>query len=277
MRKIGYLYLVASAVIILILDNFIEIFRTAYSWWLVPLLLAGFTLGFILIQLGLFVLMIFCTDVEKPLGRSNSIFRFLLSCSLPMIIRAARVKINFTSYVDELPHDKKMLFVCNHLHDFDPVVMLDVFSEFKIGFIGKKEIYEKRPFVKRAMHRLNSLPIDRENDREAAKTIIKAINIIKNDVASIALFPEGYTSLSGEFQPFRNGSFKIALKSGCPIVVCVINNTQAIPKNMFRRRTEVDFRCLEIINPEDYEGMNTSELGDMIHDRMAEELQKMKV
>ena len=276
MQKISYVYLIISAVLILILDNFLDLFTQSYSWWLIPLMLAGFTVAFILLQLIVFMGIIFFTNTEKPIGRGNKLFRFLLKSSLPIILGAARVKINFTNYIDELPKNTRMLFVCNHQHDFDPIIMLNVFPDSDIGFIGKKEIYETRPIVKRAMHRLCSLPIDRENDREAAKTIISAIKLIKNDIASIALYPEGYTSKTCEFLPFRNGSFKIALKSKCPIAVCVINNTRAIPKNMFRRKTVIDFRCLEVIYPEVYDGMNTQELGDMIHEKMEKEINLMR-
>ena len=276
MKKIGCFYLILSAILILILNNFYNVFTQSHSWISVPLMLVGFTLAFMLLQIIALIAVILCTNVEKPIGKGNGLFRILLKYSLPIIIGAARVKVNFTDNVGELPKNKRMLFVCNHQHDFDPIIMLSVFPDCEIGFIGKKDIYESRPIVKRAMHRLSSLPIDRENDREAAKTIVKAIKLIKDDVTSIGLYPEGYTSKTCEFLPFRNGSFKIALKAKCPIVVCVINNTRAIPKNMLRRKTEIDFRCLQVINPEDFDGMTTAELGDMIHGKMEKEINLMR-
>ena len=132
------------------------------------------------------------------------------------------------------------------------------------------------PLIAKAMHRLHSLPIDRENDREAAKTIIKAIKLIKEDKASIGLFPEGYVSKSCELLPLRNGSLKIALKTGVPVAVCALNNTRELPKNIFRRKTEVEFRLLDVIYPEQYEGMNTAELGEIIHSQMADALKEMR-
>ena len=154
--------------------------------------------------------------------------------------------------------------------------MLTVFPDSEIGFIGKKEIYETRPIVKRAMHRLYSLPIDRENDREAAKTIINAIKLIKDDKASIALFPEGYVSKSCELLPFRNGSLKIATKANVPIVVCAINNTRELPKRIFRRPSTVEFRFLDVIYPEQFEGMNTQQIGEIIHSQMEAALSDMR-
>ncbi len=271
-----YFYLVASAALIPILNNFFEILRKPYSWWLAPVLLVAFFIGFILIQMAVFALTILFTDMKKPPKGSSKFFRFLVKHSLPIIIFLARVKIN-TQGIEKLPENTRMLFVCNHQHDFDPVIIYSVFPDAEIGFIGKKEIYKTMPFIARAMHRLNSLPIDRENNREAAKTIVKAIKIIEEDKASIALFPEGYVSKSCELLPFRNGSLKIAMKAKVPIAVCVIDNTRSIVKNMFRRKTEVEFRLLDVIFPEQFAEMNSSELGDIIHEKMQTALEEIRV
>ena len=270
-----YFYIVLSAALVPILNIFFEILRQPYSWWLVPVLFIGFILLFIIVQFAIFAAMIQFTSFDKPVDRGEKLFRFLLKASLPIIVKVARVKLNFKG-IEKLPEDRRMLVVCNHQHDFDPAVIVSAFPDADLGFIGKKEIYTTMPFVAKAMHRLRSLPIDRENDREAAKTIIKAINTIKEDKASIAIFPEGYVSKSCELLPFRNGCFKIALKANVPIVVCVINNTREIPKNIFRRKTEVEFRLLDVVYPEDYVGKNTTEIGDQIHKLMYDALKEIR-
>ncbi len=270
-----YIYLVVSAALIPILDNFFAILREPYSWWLVPVLFVSFFVGFIILQMAVFAITIAATDLNKEFNRRDRFFRFMIKISLPIIIAVARVKINAKG-IDKLPKDTLSFFVCNHQHDFDPVIMLSVFPDANIGFIGKKEIYKTMPFIARGMHRINSLPIDRENNREAAKTIIKAIKTIESGVASIALFPEGYVSKSCELLPFRNGCFKIATKAKAPIAVCVINNTRQIPKNIFRRKTEVEFRLIDVIYPEKYADMSTAELGDLIHEEMQSELAEIR-
>lgn len=274
MFYIYYVYIIVSAALIPILNNFFPILRQSYSWWLTPLLLIGFILGFIILQLLTLAVMIQFTNREKP-PKNTTFFRFLLKNTLPLIVKVARVKIN-TKGTEKFPDDTRVMLVCNHQHDFDPAVIMSVFPDAKLGFIGKKEIYTLFPFVSKAMHRINSLLIDRENDREAAKTIINAIKTIKEDTASIGIFPEGYTSIECELLPFRNGCFKIATKSNVPIVVCVLNNTREIPKNIIRRKTEVDFRLVDVIYPEQYEGLNTTEIGDMIYEKMKKELDEIR-
>ena len=183
------------------------------------------------------------------------------------MMKFVRVKLNVTG-ADKVPENTRMLFVCNHQHDLDPIMLLAAFPDAEIGFIAKKEIYVKMPFISRAMHKLHCLPIDRENDRAAVKTIISAIKLLKDDTVSVALFPEGYVSKSCELLPFRNGAFKIAYKAEVPIVVCAINNTRVAAKSLGWRHSEIDLRVLSVIQYEEFKGMTTAELGDIIHSQM---------
>ncbi len=264
-----YFYLITAGALLPILNNFLPIFEKSYSWWLVPLLYLVFFLGLVLLQIGLMFLAFAFANPNSPPEKGAKFYRFIVKYTLPLIIWIAKVKINLTGIdPDDVPKDRKMLFVCNHQHDFDPAVLYSVFPDNEIGFIGKKDIITKLPFIAKIMRLLYGLFIDRESDRVAAKTIIEAIHILKEDKASIGLFPEGYTSKQCELLPFRNGSFKIALKAKVPIVVCVINNTRQIPKNMVFKTTKVDFEIVDIIYPEQFEGMNTTELGDMVHKKM---------
>ena len=269
-----YVYLVISAALIPILDNFFEILRHSYSWWLVPLLFIVFFLGLVIIHLLITVVWILTIRTDRPV-KSRPAFRRWVNLTIPLLMKLVRVKVNAKG-VDKVPENGRMLFVCNHQHDFDPVMLLSVFPDYDIGFIGKKEIYKTMPLIGKAMHGLCCLSIDRENNREAAKTIIEAVHILKEDKASIGLFPEGYVSKSCELLPLRNGSLKIAFKAKVPIVVCVLNNTRSIPKRMFIRHTDIELRVLSVINPDEYEGMTTVELGDIIHAQMKTALDEIR-
>ncbi len=272
-----YVYLVISALLVPILNNFLPILRQGYSWWLVPLLIVGGFLALSILHLIWFLLSFLFVSIKSDKEKGSRYYRFVLKHTLPLIVSLARVKINVMGLdVDKVPTDRKMLFVCNHQHDFDPVIIWSVFPNNDIGFIGKKEIYKTMPFIAKVMHKLYGLPIDRENNREAAKTIIEAIKYIKEDKASIAVFPEGYTSLQCKLLPFRNGAFKIALKPKVPIVVCTLNGTREIPKRMIWRGCTVDFKIIDVIYPEDYEGMNTNDIGEKIHNQMQEALTELR-
>ena len=270
-----YIYLIISAALIPIINNFFDILKQPNSWWLVPLIFISFFVGFVILQFAIVMIMVFTTNLQKSPDKGAKLFRALLKSCLSIIVFLGRVKIN-TIGTEKLPEDGRMLFVCNHQHDFDPAVILSVFPDSEIAFIGKKEIKVEMPLIARFMHRLYSLFIDREHDREAAKTIIQAIKQIKEDKVSMAVFPEGYTSKSCELLPLRNGCFKIAIKTNVPIVVCVLNNTQSIPSRLFRKRSEVEFRLLDVIYPEQYEGMNTTQIGDIVYEKMYTALKEIR-
>ncbi len=268
------LYLILSAAAVVLSNNFLPIFRQSYSWWLVPVMFIGIFLALIIIQFLIFAGMIFFTNIKKA-PKGERFFRFLVRHSLPIMIFLVGARIK-TEGTEKLPNTKNMLFVCNHQHDFDPVIIFSAFPKATISFIGKKDIMEEMKFVTKAMHRLSCLFIDRDNDREAAKTIISAIKILNKGERSIGLFPEGYCSKTGELQPIRNGSLKIATKAKVPVVVCVVDNTRQVVKNMFRRKTVINFRLVDVIQPEAFENMTTTELGDLIHSKMETALKEIR-
>ena len=86
------------------------------------------------------------------------------------------------------------------------------------------------------MKMLHCLFLDRKDPKEGLKTILQAIDDIKNGI-SICVFPEG-TRNDGEelsMMPFRDGAFKIATKTGCAIIPVSMNNTAEIFENHFPR------------------------------------------
>ena len=91
--------------------------------------------------------------------------------------------------------------------------------------VAKKEMLNY-PFLRTWMKRVYCLFLDRDNIREGLKTILTAIDQVKNGI-SVFIFPEGTRNKGEELSllPFHAGSFKIAEKSGCPIVPVALNNT----------------------------------------------------
>lgn len=264
-----YFYLLAAGLLLPVINNFVNVLDKGYSWLLAPILYVTIFIGFILIHMAFLVLAFVLIDPKSPPEKGARFYRFILRLSLPLIVFMAKVKIKVSGIdPEDIPNDEPMLFVCNHFSQLDPVILMAVFRNHNIGFIGKKDICEKMPLIAKAMRKLYGVFVDRENDREAAKAIIEAIRILKDKKASIGLFPEGYTNKGSQLLPFRNGSFKVALKSKVPIVVCAVYNTRILQKRVFRRKTVVEFKVADIIYPNEYEGMNTTELGDMIHQKM---------
>jgi 1-acyl-sn-glycerol-3-phosphate acyltransferase len=124
-----------------------------------------------------------------------------------------------------------------------------------------------------AMHKIMCQLINRENDREALKTILKCIQLIKDDEVSIGVFPEGGIKGDGKLHHLKGGVFKIAQKAGVPIVVCTLKGTSELFRNMKRlRRTPIRLHLVDVIPAEEVAAANTVALSDKIYAMMLEDL-----
>ena len=237
------------------------------SWnalWQVPVFsLAGF---FVLVLLFLLVLLVSClfVDPKKILDRPSNYFRFLLNefCRMALTLGGVRV---VTTGLDRVPHNSRFLLVSNHKFAFDPIIFYAAMPWADLAFLSKKENFSIF-LVAQIMREVLCLPVDRDNDRESLKSILKAISFIKDDKASIAVFPEGKTNKTADtLLPFRNGVFKIAQKANVPIVVCSLVNSRAILKNMFRKHTDVYLDVVDVVPADALAGKTTIEVGAEIH------------
>ena len=83
------------------------------------------------------------------------------------------------------------------------------------------------------MRRSGYVAIDRDDPREAARSIVNAAAIIQGGVNGIA-FPEGTRSRTGELGEFRSGTFALALRAGVPLVPISIEGSYRVimPKTL---------------------------------------------
>lgn len=258
-----YFYIVASAVLTL----FSGVTTQHGSLYKTPLTLIAIFIGFI----ALHAIVFFASTYICKTG--SKFYRGVIKHTLPIIIKLLRVEVHITGE-DKVPKGERFLLVCNHIHNIDPAIIMYALPEAELCFIGKKEIEELMPLVFKVFSNLGGIPIDRENNREGAKAIIKACNLIKNDEASVGIFPEGYTSMDGNLQSIRNGALKIATKTGSKIVVCTLKGTKEAIDRIFIRRNHIYFDILEVIDTVD--NTHTNELGDRVHVLMAENIEKRR-
>ena len=248
-----------------------EVFSSA--WWPLWLLLSavGSVLAMVVLAFVFMVIACALVDQEKPQKHDSKFYRTLSHLYIDAIMKVAKVHLHTTG-MEQVPQDGRFMLVCNHVHDSDPVMLLTAFRDSQLAFISKRE-NKTMPFVGKLMHKMLCQLINRENDREALKTILNCVRILEEDKASVAVFPEGYIYDDRKLHHFRPGVFKIATKTKVPIVVCTLRGThEALPKAMRLKRSEVEVRLLQVIYPEEYENMTTVELSEQIYARMAADL-----
>ncbi len=243
-----------------------------YSWlWALPLGFLGSFVGFLLLLLVFFLIVTAVVRLDVPQEEDSPFYRWVVALGAEFALEALQVRLELTG-MEQLPQDGRFLLVCNHLCIMDPVVLLKVFRKKQLAFISKQE-NDSMFLVGKLMHKIMCQPINRENDREALKTIIKCIKMLQADQVSVGVFPEGYTSRDGLLHSFRSGVFKIAQKAKVPVVVCTIQNTKQIFHNGARLKpTHVQLHLVGVIPAEETQGVTAVELGNRVHRMMAQDL-----
>lgn len=248
----------------------LEAFENLMWLWLLPASFIGFFAVMALLAFLFLRLACACVDMHVMPEKDSSFFRNMIYLLMEAALPFMGIRLHTTG-MEKMPKGR-FLLVCNHISDMDPVMLLWMFRKYQLAFISKRE-NDERPIVGPVMRKLMCQPINRENDREALKTILRCIQLLKEDKVSVAVFPEGYTSLDGLLRPFRSGVFKIAQKAEVPIVVCTAKNTRYIFGNAKKLKpTEVYIDVVDVLYPDSFHGQTTVELGRRIYEMMAEHM-----
>ena len=243
------------------------------AWlWVLPLgFLGGFLLSLLLCVLVLVVLSS-RTDPDAQYEDDDPFIRNIIKLYAPAVFRLLGCRIEVVG-AERMPADGRFQLVSNHLADLDPGIFFTAFPDHQLSFIAKKEVADM-PIIGLLMRRILCQFVNRENDREALKTILKCISILKEKKASVAVFPEGRKSTDRFLlHHFRPGVFKISQKSNVPLVVCTLMGTQNILPNLKRlRRTAIRLSVLGVIPAEELKGITTVAIAERVHAMMAEDL-----
>jgi len=220
----------------------------------VVIVLLAFLIGFIPVLI-----------VEWIIGMFNRRARDISSLRMVQGVFKLMLKITGAEIIvigEENVPDEPVLFIGNHRSFFD---ILITYSRCKnlTGYVAKKEM-EKVPLLSTWMKRLYCLFLDRSSPKEGLKTILQAIDYVKNGI-SICIFPEGTRNKGEELSmlDFKDGALKIAEKTGCAIIPMSLNNTAEIFENHFPRiiKTRVILEYGQPIYPNELDKETKKRLG----------------
>lgn len=183
------------------------------------------------------------------------------------------LKVTGMSYkafgIENIPKES-CLFVANHQSLFDIPLLMDA-AKKPLGFIAKKEL-KKVPVLHSWTKEINCVYLDRENVREAIKSINEGIEFLKQGV-SMAIFPEGTRAKDGKIKAFKKGSLKLATKSGVPVVPVTIQGTyKAFELNKKLQDTEVTIHFGKPIYPETLDKEKQSNLSEIVKEEITKYL-----
>ena len=261
------LSMILSAVVSLAIGAF-----ESYRWlWMMPALAVAFFVAMMLCLYGYLDLMGRRVDKSAEQDGDDPRYRKLVEMLVASLLPLVSLNVK-SKGVEKVPAQGRFLLVCNHTCDLDPAPILYSLPGRQLAFIAKKEVRDMF-MIGAFLHKIQGQFINRENDREALKTIIKCIQIIKEDKGSVAVFPEGRIHDDRKFHHFRPGVFKIAYKTKVPVVVCTLKNNRDMLNNLLHLKgTDVQFSVLEVIEPEEFLDIPTTELAQRCYEIMAADL-----
>jgi 1-acyl-sn-glycerol-3-phosphate acyltransferase len=246
-------------------------FANLHWLWLLPAGCLGSFLLLAAIVFGIFVLICARIDPEKQRDEDSPWFRWFVMELVHAAVTVLPVQVRLTGR-EKLPKDGRFLLVSNHLDNIDPAFFYYCFPKSQLAFVGKKETQDMF-LVNKVMPKLLCPTINRENDREALKSILRCISLLKNDTVSIAIFPEGRINRYRKLAHFRPGVFKIAQKANVPIVVCTLLGTNHVIGRLLKGKgSAVDVHVLDVIPAESLHDRTTVDIAEQVYNIMAADL-----
>ena len=266
-----YLYLITSFVCDFIITAENSLLESLRDLWRPILMFPLLFSACVIIHVMVIAVISLFADRNKRWTSLDNIYRKVTLETIDLLLHIMRVRLH-VSGAEQIPDDKRFLFIGNHLSIFDPMIAMLTFKDKELAFVSKKENIEI-PFGGRLMLASGCLALDRENNRSAVKTIKAASAQLTDNIASMGIYPEGGINKTDDILlPFHSGSFKIAKKASAPIVVTTIRNTEQLCRRFLFASTDVYLDVLSVIQPEEIKPLKTTEISSIVWNEMYEHL-----
>ncbi|POY37095.1 1-acyl-sn-glycerol-3-phosphate acyltransferase [Solitalea longa] len=131
---------------------------------------------------------------------------FLLYC---MLILGTRISVNFKFTP---PKDRPIIFTANHQSMFDIPGIIWFLRKYYPKFVSKIELGKGIPSISYNLRHSGAALINRKDSKQALTEIAKLGKLISSHNYSVAIFPEGTRSKTGEMKRFAIGGINILLK-----------------------------------------------------------------
>ncbi len=230
---------------------------------------------FTLLQVSFwFVVSIIVLIITYPFDKSR---RWVHECSRCICITLFGVPPFIRRTIDGLENiekDKPYVMVMNHQSG------IDIFAAYKIPlnfrWVSKREVF-KVPFVGWLLPIHGDIPIERGNATEAMAKVLREGKMWLKRGATIAIFPEGTRSKTGEIGRFKAGAFNLAAEAGVDILPVVMTGTNKMFNGWkVNWRSRVAIRVMPAIKAETVAATDRKELMLQVRESMVEELAKLR-
>ena len=186
-----------------------------------------------------------------------------------LAIKGGKVTVH-VSGTENIPNDRNCIFFPNHQGFFDVLAIIYACNT-PFSVVYKKELKDI-PLLKNVFKCLHARYIDREDIRQSLTVINDMANDVK-DGRNCLIFAEGTRSHDPNSPlAFKGGTFKAAYKAGCPVVPIALIDTYKVFDIGDTKPVSVSVKFLPPIEHEDYKGLKTTELAQIVRDRIADSI-----
>ena len=204
---------------------------------------------------------------RKTLGNMRALIK--VYGRVMMVLGEPLLRVRADPETSELP--QPCIYICNHRSAADPFLMAKLPGEivqvvniwpFKLPVLGF--------FAKRAGY-LSIREMPPEEFMERCEKLL-------GQGVSIAAFPEGTRSTTREMGPFHGSLFRLALRTGAPLVPVCLSGTEIRPAkgSLVLHPGLIRVRSLAPVTKELFQGMSPFLLKNHMHDLIDVELKKME-
>ena len=177
--------------------------------------------------------------------------------------------------VENIDPNKAYVMVMNHNSG------VDIFAAYKIPlnfrWVSKREVF-RVPFMGPLLTIHGDIPIERGNPSEAMAKVLSLGKLWLGRGASVAIFPEGTRSKTGEINRFKMGAFNLAKEANVEILPIVMTGTN----KMFRKgwlvnwTNHVAIRVMKPIPVGEIAATDVKEMAQKVREQMVDELAKLR-
>lgn len=246
-----------------------------FAWYLVILI----SLGYFILSVGIFCLIIMAlllilgkqfAKTYNPHGKGRWFFMYDVA-RFSCFWLGVKPKVHG---LEKIPHDTPIVIYSNHQSYLDMFIFYVVLKDFHHATMYKK-IIETYPLASGMAKALGGISIDRDDDREALKVVLKIINEVKKGV-SFLIFPEGTRSKGIYMHPYKAGSFKICQKAEAPCVILAIDGTYKPIMTFPFIPTPIYINVCDVVTPEKANEMTSIELANYAHNLVEKDIDEAR-
>ena len=204
-----------------------------------------------LITILLFLAMLLVTAVTFPFDTKRLLQNYLCFWWSDAIIGVNPYWKVTVKGLEKIDHDRSYVIVANHQSIADVVLLFQTRIQFK--WIAKSSLF-RVPFLGWCMSLARHVCLRRAKLSSVRRAYQEASAWIDEGI-SVAFFPEGTRSTSGEMEGFYNGAFKLALKKNVAVLPIAIRGTSnAMPKGkwLFNPGGAINLTVLPALEPDDF-------------------------